>query len=107
MDTLSWDKGQTADMIMSALGKRQWVSIQPALHSCTGRLDYARIHYHDAKKLFDDFSATWLANRSMMRSWLRGDEEFCDALHEFNLRVQAYVVAFLQSLHSVYESWRT
>lgn len=101
IDEQAWDKGKTEELVMSRFGKKQWIAIRPSLRSCTERLDHARIHYHDVRKLFDNFSEKWLVDLSLMRASIEEDDEFGDAKHEFMLRTQAYVAAFLQSLHSL------
>ena len=101
MDEAIWDKSLTSRMTLERFGKTQYVALSRSLRSATERGEYARIHYHETKELFEEFCLRWLVNRSLMRSLHGADDEFKQHFEEFVMRVKAYVTAFLQNVHAV------
>lgn len=89
---LRWNMGATRDLVRQVHGDNQLKLASPSINSLHGRLEFAQIHYGDAKALL----SSKLTDRDLMEVLFLDEDG-----GELHPRISAYVTAALQSLHAI------
>lgn len=95
-----WDIGATRDVLFELYGHEQMHSVLASVHSVWRRMEYARLHYQDAKHLADSYINQNLKEQPMPIV-IYGNREQSETFNDFIYRAGAHVTAFTQNLHSV------
>ena len=89
------------DYVLKTQGKAAWGRARHALSSVTERFNYAVFHYHEMRRLLDDYLDIDPSDANLMRLVFTPDDEIGRAYVEKRFQAKAHVLAFLQSLHSL------
>jgi hypothetical protein len=97
----SWDIEEARQLIEKLYGKDQLEFAAPSLSSVVERRDHANIHWHNIRNLLNDFSRQ-AGTRPLFAIAFGADGEKARDRYHLNLaKAQAYVIALVQSLHSI------
>lgn len=93
----AWNMGEARNIITISHGKGQAELAYQSMCSTIDRQEYARYHYHNAKKLFDQHVEKLYSPASFMKASIEGSEKLNQCIWE----IGAHVTACVQSLHSM------
>lgn len=97
----TWDMEETRQLVRTLYGEEQLALARPSLNSMVERRDHASIHWHDTRNLLNGF-ARQARTRPLFTIAAGADGDRARHRHYVNLtRAQAYVIALVQSLHSI------
>jgi hypothetical protein len=100
MEQEGWDIKATGELIRKLYDKPYYVAALQSIHSVWRRLEYARVHYHEAKELAEKYIAKNLTEHPMIFALYRTDEAW-DEFNVFIYRVGAKITAYSQDIHAV------
>lgn len=95
----SWNTEITRERVFRLYGRTQLDRARPCLRSADDRQIYARIHFQDARKLFDSYADVNLRDKSLFE--VLGSDEAIAEFNDFIRRVGAYTHACAQSMHAL------
>jgi hypothetical protein len=97
----SWSIAETKRHVLRLYGKAQVNLARSSLQSTVERQEFARIHYHDTLAVLNAFVQLRLRDKTLFEVAFTRDDETVEEFQLFNLKIGAYVTAFVQSLHSI------
>ena len=101
----SWDLKEARSLLRQRFGQEQFNLATNSLGSTVDRLEYARIHYHEAKDIIDTRLGT-LQEQQLFLVMLGGGTD--DEQNEYEnslVQLGAHVVACVQSLHAIADTF--
>jgi hypothetical protein len=97
----TWNIEETRQLVRTLYGEEQLALARPSLHSMIERRDHANIHWHNTRNLLNGF-ARQAKTRPLFAVALGADGDKSRDRYYVNLtKAQAYVIALVQSLHSI------
>lgn len=93
----TWNREEVKHLVAFSYGKTQAELAYQSMNSTIDRQEYARYHYHNAKKLFDQHVEKLHSPISFMKASIESSEELNQCIWE----IGAHVTACVQSLHSM------
>ena len=97
----TWNIQETRDLVAQRFGRHQLDLASPSIQSVVDRQRYARYHYQETIKLFDNFVSTHLTDASLLEVTLGVDEGARGEFELFITKVGAHVLSCVQSMHAV------
>lgn len=99
-----WNIGETGEVLFKLYGREQQQLILASIHSVWRRMEYARLHYHDAKNLADAYIDQNLKEKPLMIA-IHGCDDGSENFNDFIYRAGANITAFMQNLHAVADTF--
>lgn len=101
----NWNLNETRDHINRLYGLEQLTLAKSSINSTALRTEYARYHYHEAKKLLKNLTSETLKHKS-------NDEIVLGIMNEAEqqkfatctIKIEANVIACLSNIHSVFDT---
>lgn len=97
----TWHIEETRRHVHRLFGREQLNLANPSLHSAVERQSFVSIHYHDVRRILDEFVDSKLKKSSLFEVIFASDEDTQDTFQVFIFKVSAYVTACIQSLHAI------
>jgi len=97
----SWNIGKTEKVLFKLFGGEKEQLVLASIHSVWRRMEYARLHYHEAKDLADAYIDQNLKEKPFLMIAIHGTDEGEQKFNEFIYRAGAHITAFTQDLHAV------
>jgi hypothetical protein len=97
----NWNIGKTEEVLFKLFGREKEQLVLASIHSVWRRMEYARLHYHDAKSLADAYIDQNLKEKPFLMIAIHGSDEGEQKFNEFIYRAGAHITAFTQNLHAV------
>jgi hypothetical protein len=98
--SMTWNLKEARDLVESLYDKEQLELANPSLNSVIERRDHANIHWHNIRNLLNGF-ARQAKTRPLFAIALGVDSKARDRYYLNIAKAQAYVIALVQSLHSI------
>lgn len=99
-----WNIGETGEVLFKLYGREQQQLILASIHSVWRRMEYARLHYYDAKNLADAYIDQNLIENPLLIA-IHGSDDGSQKFNEFIYRAGAHITAFTQNLHAVADTF--
>lgn len=99
-----WNIGETGEVLFKLYGRERQQLILASIHSVWRRMEYARLHYHDAKNLADTYIDQNLNEKPLLIA-IHGSDDGSEKFNEFIYRAGAHITAFTQNLHAVADTF--
>lgn len=96
----TWNMKETRQLVRMLYGEEQLTLANPSLNSMIERRDHANVHWHNTRNLLNGF-ARQAKTRPLFTIALGADRNARDRYHVNLTKAQAYVIALVQSLHSI------
>lgn len=96
-----WNLDETRKQISSLYGRDQLDLAKACLRSIDDRMIYARVHYQDAIQLIESYINENLKESSLLEALHLGSEQGSTDFNLFIRKVGAYLVACIQSIHTL------
>ncbi|MEJ5280760.1 hypothetical protein WH299_15960 [Pseudomonas sp. MYb541] len=96
-----WDLKQLRSSVECLYGRDQKSAIAPSLDSIHQRREFARYHYHEARRLIGDVATSEDSEMQIMQLIMGADEEASAAFQKASFQAAAHITACLQSMHTV------
>ena len=98
---MGWNLQELKDDVGLLFGKEQRDILSPCIESIISRKGYARYHFQEFKKLLTEFLKGKEDEASLFKLVLGSEEEDRMEFYHLRTKVEANVVACLQSIHAV------
>lgn len=96
---------EARQLIEKLYGKEQLALAAPSLSSVVERRDHASIHWHNTRNLLNAFSRLARTRPLFAIAFGADGEKARDRYHVNLAKAQAYVIALVQSLHSIPDTY--
>lgn len=98
---MDWNLKELKENVLKKHGKAAYANLTPCLNSIVERQDFARYHYHEAKKLMQSYMDDSYPEMELFRLVFTGSGTQKDKLEDNKFCARAHIVGCVQSLHSV------
>lgn len=97
----SWNIEQTRELIESCYGRNQLQLARPSLRAAHVRLQHARYHFEEAKKLLKTHIDDRLETTDIIMLTMPQDLNEWNEISNWLMKVEAQMIACAQSIHSI------
>lgn len=100
-----WNLEETRNLVQSLYGEKQLATVRQSLGSTIDRRDYAKFHFEEAAKIFDDHISKFHSSGDAFVKIFGGNEEE-ESVHRQSInKIGAHITACVQSLHALTDTF--